>query len=768
MPSRQVHNAGLRVGIGVEIGRARPFFLPNMSFSTAEIKLLRVRYLRGPNVWTFRAAMEVWLDLGALEDHPSNRIPGLNERLTAWLPALREHHCGVGEVGGFLQRLDEGTWCGHVLEHVVIELLNLAGMPTGFGQTRSTSRRGVYRMVFRARDERVGRAALEQGHALLTAAIRGTDFDVPAAVAAVRDAIDSWFLGPSTACIVAAATDRKIPHVRLNDGNLVQLGHGMHQHRIWTAETDRTGAIAESIAGDKDLTKTLLRAVGVPVPEGQPVESADEAWDVAQDIGLPVVVKPSDGNHGRGVTLDLDNEADVKAAFALARKHGSEVLVERCIPGNEHRLLVVGGRVVAAARGESAWITGDGQHTVLELLELQINSDPRRGTTEDHPLNRLDLAEDDVVRQDLLRQGFEPASVPPAGRRILVQRNGNVAFDCTDEVHPEVAYAVSLAARTVGLDIAGVDLVARDIGQPLQAQGGAVVEINAGPGLLMHLRPATGQPRPVGQAIVDHLFAAQDGHPHPGRIPLVGVAGTRGTATIARIIARLAQLSGQSTGLACREGVYLGTRRIEAPGAALDQDHWNACQRLLMNRELGCAVFENGPGLILDDGLPYDRCQIGLVTDFDGWTGLEHHDVHDIEAMRRVMRTQIDVVLSDGVGVLNGDDERVAALAELCDGEVLYYGRMGAQGPAPVVAAHLARGGRAALCDEQLRVQLRQGAHESPAPAIDLSSALADCAEEDRPSRAQVLTAAVAGAWALGLSPDLIGAGLDSLGLQAA
>jgi cyanophycin synthetase len=739
-----------------------------MSLSTAEIKLLRVRYLRGPNIWTFRAAMEVWLDLGELEDYPSDRIPGLKERLIAWLPGLHEHHCGVGEVGGFLQRLDEGTWCGHVLEHVVIELLNQAGMPTGFGQTRSTSRRGVYRMVFRARDARVGRAALEHGHALLTAAIRGTDFDTVAAVRAIRQAIDDWYLGPSTASIVAAATERQIPHVRLNDGNLVQLGYGMHQQRIWTAETDRTGAIAENIAGDKDLTKRLLRAVGVPVPEGQPVDSPDEAWEVAQDIGLPVVVKPSDGNHGRGVTLDLDNEADVRAAFALARKHGSEVLVERSIPGIEHRLLVVQGQVVAAARGESAWITGDGKHSVLELLESQINSDPRRGTSEEHPLNRIDLAEDDVVRQDLLRQGFEPTAVPPVGQRILVQRNGNVAFDCTDEVHPEVAYVVSLAARTVGLDIAGIDLVARDIGQPLQTQGGAVVEVNAGPSLLTHLRPATGQPRPVGEAIVAHLFAAQEGLPRPGRIPLIGVAGSVGTTAIARIIARLVQLSGQATGLACQEGVYLGSRRIEAPGFKTEQAYWEACQRLLINRELGCAVFENGPGLILNEGLPYDRCHIGLVTDFDGWAALEEHGMDDLEGMRRVMRTQVDVVLSDGVGVLNCDDDRVAALAELCDGEVLYYGHIRAEGPATRVTQHLARGGRAALFDDnRQRILLRQGIHEGPLTAIDLSSPLEGCAEADRFARMQVLTAAVAGAWALGLSPDLIRAGIDSLGPQA-
>ena len=739
-----------------------------MSFAAAEIKLPRVRYLRGPNVWTFRSAMEVWVDLGMLEDFPSHTIPGLNERLTAWLPALREHHCGVGEAGGFLLRLTEGTWCGHVMEHVVIELLNLAGMPTGFGQTRSTSQRGVYRMVFRARDERVGRAALTQGHALLTAAIRGEAFDVPAAVAAVREAIDDWYLGPSTACIVAAATDRRIPHIRLNDGNLVQLGHGARQHRIWTAETDRTSAIAEGIAGDKDLTKTLLQAVGVPVPEGVAVESAEEAWEAAQDLGLPVVVKPSDGNHGRGVTLDLSERADIEAAFETARKHGSEVLVERCIPGNEHRLLVVGDQLVAAARGESAWITGDGQHTVRELLDLQINSDPRRGTTEDHPLNRLELDEDEVIRHDLQRQGFSGESVPPAGRRILVQRNGNVSIDCTDDVHPEVAHAVRLAARTVGLDIAGVDLVAQDIGRPLQAQGGAVVEVNAGPGLLMHLRPASGQPRPVGQAIVNHLFPEDAADAHPGRIPLVGVSGTRGSATIARTVAWLAQLSGRATGLACADGVFLGQRRIEAPGSDLQRHYWDACQRLLMNRELGCAVFENGPGLILDDGLPYDRCQVGVVTDFDGWPALAHHDVHDIEAMRRVMRTQIDVVLADGVGVLNGDDARVAALAELCDGEVLLYGHRGAEGPSAPLAQHLAQGGRAALCDAQRRVHLHRGAHETVHAPIDLGRLLARLPEAEQPARAEALLAAIAAAWALGLPPDLITAGLDTLALHAA
>ena len=299
-----------------------------------DITLLRVNYLRGPNVWTYRQVLEVWLDLGELEDWPSHKLPGFNARLTALLPALVEHHCGVGERGGFVQRLEEGTWAGHILEHVIIELLNLSGMPTGFGQTRSTSQRGVYRMVFRARDEQVARLALAEGHALLMAAINDEPFDVPAAVARLRNQIDDCYLGPSTAAIVGAATDRGIPHIRLNDGNLVQLGHGRAQRRIWTAETDKTSAIAEAIAGDKDLTKTLLKSCGVPVPEGEVVDSPEAAWEAAQDIGLPVVVKPLDGNHGRGVSLELTERADIEAAFKIAEAEGSEVIVERYVRGD--------------------------------------------------------------------------------------------------------------------------------------------------------------------------------------------------------------------------------------------------------------------------------------------------------------------------------------------------------------------------------------------------------------------------------------------------
>jgi len=706
-----------------------------------DIRLLRVTFLRGPNLWTYRSALEVWLDLGVLEDWPSDRIPGFVDRLAGALPTLPEHHCGVGEAGGFGQRLREGTWLGHVLEHVVIELLNLAGMPTGFGQTRSTSQRGVYRMVFRARDEVVARAALTQGHRLLMNLVNGLSVDVEAAVAPVREAIDDAYLGPSTAHIVACASERGIPHIRLNEGNLVQLGHGRRQHRIWTAETDRTSAIAQAIAGDKDLTKRLLAEVGVPVPEGRAATSPAEAWAIAEDIGLPVVVKPADGNHGRGVALDLRTREQVEAAWALADKHGSEVLVERCVPGDEHRLLVVAGQVVAAARGESAWVTGDGQTSVRDLIDAQINTDPRRGDSEDHPLSRLRIEDDDVIRHDLARQGLDADSVPAAGRRVLIQRNGNVSIDCTEQVHPELARVVELAVRTVGLDIAGVDLVAQDVGRPLAAQGGAIVEINAGPGLLAHLKPAVGHPRAVGHAIVEHLFPKEEEHASDGRIPIVGIAGSRDSAAIARLTAWLLQLAGHAVGLACRDGLFLAGRRID------DADATDSvvAQRLLVSREVDCAVFENGAATVLDQGLAYDRCRIGVVTDLGGAAELARHDIQDASQLPRVLRTQMDVVLADGAGVLAADDPAVAALAEHCDGEVLLYAS-----DVTALASHRANGGRAVRHDGR-KLWLCEGAAERMLVV------------HGEPNLApHVLLPAVAAAWAHGLAPALLAAGIET------
>ncbi|RYF77560.1 MAG: cyanophycin synthetase, partial [Comamonadaceae bacterium] len=708
-----------------------------------DIRLMRARYLRGPNIWTYRPVLEVWLDLGALEDYPSNLVPGFPDRLTTLLPALIEHHCGVGERGGFIQRLQEGTWAGHVLEHVVIELLNLAGMPTGFGQTRSTSQHGQYRMVFRARDEQVARTALAEGHRLLMATLNDQPCDaadVQRAIDAIKAKVDDCYLGPSTAAIVNAAIDRGIPAIRLNDGNLVQLGYGARQQRIWTAECDYTSAIGESIAGDKELTKSLLTSCGVPVPEGQVVASAEEAWDAAQDIGLPVTVKPSDANHGRGVSLQLTTREEVMAAFAVAEPEGSDVMVERFIPGQEHRLLVVGGEVVAAARGEVISVTGDGTASVRQLIESQLNSDPRRGAQEEYPLDIILPDSDAKLQLELKRQGLSADDVPAADQMVVIQRNGNLGVDCTDLVHPEVAYAATLAARVVGLDIAGIDVVCEDIGKPLQAQRGAIVEVNAGPGLLMHLKPGVGAPRPVGRTICDHLFPEDDSE-LPGRIPVVGVTGTQDTAALARLVAWLVGLSGKPVGLACRDGLFLDRRRVDARDSAT----WEAGRRLLINRQVEAVVIENGAETILGDGLPYDRCEVGIVTDLGGAEALGHHDIHESDQMVKVLRTQVDVVLPHGTAVLNAADARVAGMAPLCDGAVVLYA---SDATATPLTAHRAAGGKAVLV-RQDRVVLATGPSEAFLPGMGTLTAW-------HAAHAGVsldsLLAAVGAAWALGIS----------------
>jgi cyanophycin synthetase len=709
------------------------------------MEFLKILPLRGPNIWTYRPAVEVWLDIGELEDSPSNKLPGFYERLTAWLPTLAAHRCGVGEPGGFLLRLREGTWAGHILEHVTIELQNLAGMQTGFGKARETGVRGIYKVVVRSRQEDVTRAALHAARDLILAAIHDQPFDVAATVARLHDMVDRRCLGPSTACIVNAATARGIPSIRLTEGNLVQLGYGAAQRRIWTAETDRTSAIAEGISRDKDLTKTLLAACGVPVPEGRIVASPAEAWEAAQEIGLPVVVKPSDGNHGRGVSADLSTQEEVEAAFPLADEQGSEVMVERYIRGNEHRLLLVGDRLVAAARGESVWLSGDGRSTIRQLIDSQINTDPRRGDSEVFPLDLIVLDERPSIQFELQRQGYNGDSVPPAGQRVLVQRNGNVAIDVTDQVHPEVAATAALAARVVGLDIAGIDLVAEDISRPLAEQRGAIVEVNAGPSLLMHLKPASGEARPVGEAIVDHLF----GEGESGRIPVVGISGSTGMALTGRILAKLLHLRGDAVGLACADGLFF-SQRLTEPGERAD---WKSAQKVLVNRNVRFAVIENGADTILSEGLGYDRCQVGILTNIDPPAHFGKCYIETAEQVCNVLRTQVDVVLPDGVAVLNADDELVAAMAEHCDGEVIYFSRQPSSNP---VTLHLRRSGRAVLVRDGA-IMLAKG--EAATRLVHLSH-LPGSVQLRQPMQLDSVLAAVAAGWALGISPELMRAGL--------
>ncbi len=709
------------------------------------IEIIDIKVLRGPSMWTYRPVLEAWVDIGDLEDCPSNTIPGFTKRLCAWLPSLIEHRCSYGERGGFIRRLEEGTWPAHILEHVTLELQNLAGMPGGFGKARETNKRGVYKVVVRAWHEKITKTALYHARDLVMAAIEDRPFDVPAAIKEIEDLVDSLYLGPSTGCIVDAARERRIPSNRLSEGNLVQLGYGNKQRRIWTAETDSTSAIGEGISRDKDLTKTLLAACGVPVPEGRMVESASDAWDAAQDIGVPVVVKPYDGNHARGVFTNLSTQPEIEKAYADALNEGSGVMVERYIPGNEHRLLVVGKKVVAVAKGESAWVKGDGKRSIRDLINEEINTDPRRGEAEILPLSPVLF--DTMLELELSRQNLTIDAIPTLGQEVLVQRSGNMAFEVTHLMHPEVAEQVALAARVVGLDIAGVDLVAQDISRPLEEQGAAIVEVNAGPGLIMHLKPAVGEPQPVGAAIVEHLFP--DGA--NGRIPIVGVTGSRGKTMVAQLVTHLMQLTGMKVGLACSKGAFFNQRLQTAGNCA----NWTSAHRILLNRQVEAAVFENDSRTILNEGLAYDRCAVGIVTSLDPSDTVPECAIVEPEHIYNVMRTQVDLVLPTGAAILNADDEAVVRMAELSDGEVIFISKYGQN---EITQKHLAQGGKAIFTENE-QIVLAQGGDK-----IVLTNVISIPLLQSS-SKAHALEnvlAAVGAAWALNIPKDIILAGLQT------
>lgn len=709
--------------------------------------------LRGPNIWANFPVLELWLDLGHLEYRPSNQIPGFNQRLMASLPTMVEHRCSIGQRGGFFERLRTGTWLGHILEHVTLELQSLAGSVVGFGRTRETSEVGVYKVAIEFQDETLAREALHTARRLLLAAIDDQPVDMPAEIGRLRALCQKVCLGPSTGGICQAARARGIPVRRLNAGSLVQFGHGARQRRILAAETDRTGAIAQEIAQDKELTRQLLRAVGVPAPEGRPVSSAEDAWEAACELGTPVVIKPQDGNQGKGVATNLSTREQVFGGYQTAVKESKNVLAERYIPGNDYRLLVVGQKVVAAARREPAQVVGDGQQTLSELVQ-QVNADPRRGDDHATALSKIRL--DAVALAVLAEQGYTPDSIPPAGSVVLVRRNANLstggtAIDVTDRVHPDVAARAVEAARVIGLDIAGVDVVACDISRSLEDQGGAIVEVNAAPGLRMHLEPSIGISRPVGEAIVEHMFPAGE----TGRIPIVAVTGVNGKTTTTRLVAHILRGTGRHVGMTCTDGIYIDDRRIDGDDCSGPQSAGN----VLLNPLVEAAVLETARGGILRAGLGFDLCDVAIVTNIGEGDHLGLAEVDTPEMLAQVKRTIVEVVAPQGAAVLNAADPLVAAMAGHCPGAVLFFARDPAH---PVLVRHRAAGGRAVFVRGQT-VVLADGEREEPLLALDriplTRGGLIGFHVENA-------LAAVAAAWSLGIAQDVIRARLESFALD--
>lgn len=698
----------------------------------------RLRALRGPNLWSRHTAIEAIVSCTEPEQDIA-QLAGFEARLRARFPEI-----------GFLQHAGQGSSISlaHVLQYAALGLQSCAGCQVTFSRTIATLETGTYQVVVEYTEEAVGRLAFELAESLCHAALHDTPFELTQALALLRDLDEDERLGPSTGAIVNAALARGIPLRRLTAGSLVQFGWGSRQRRIQAAETDASSAIAEAIAQDKDLTKMLLHAAGVSVPFGRSVTTAEEAWAAAQEIGSAVVVKPRDGNQGKGVAVNLSSREQVMAGFAAAAEISDDVIVERFIPGHDFRLLVVGNQLVAAARRDPPNVIGDGEHSIRALVE-QVNSDPRRG--EGHATSLTKIRFDDIALATLEKQGFSADDIPEKGARVVLRNNANLstggtATDVTDDVHPELAAAAVAAAQTVGLDICGIDVVCETVQKPLDEQGGGIVEANAAPGLRMHLQPSFGKGRPVGEAMVATLFGEGD----DGRIPVVAVAGTNGKTTTVRLISHLLTQSGLRVGMTNTDGVYVNGRRTDSG----DCSGPRSARNVLLHPDVDAAVFETARGGVLREGLAFDRCAVAVITNIGMGDHLGLAFINTVEDLSVVKRVIVENVAATGMAVLNAADPMVVAMASACPGAVTFFAQ---DVHHPVMATHRVQGKRVVFV-EGGDIVLAEGSKEIrlPLAAIPLTrnGALGFQVEN--------AMAAVGALWALGQDWDSIRAGLSS------
>ena len=619
----------------------------------------RIRALRGPNLWTRRTAIEALVRCSA-EEAVVDRIPGFEAALRERFPQMDEW-----QIEGSIEPVP----LARILQLATLGLQASAGCPVTFSLTTATIKPGVYQVVVEYTEEDVGRKAIEYARQLCEATLQGSAFDAAAAIADLHELDEDIRLGPSTGSIVDAAIARGIPFRRLTQGSLVQLGWGSQARRIQAAEVDGTSAIAEAIAQDKELSKIILEAAGVPVPKGYSIRTIEEAWEAMQALGGRVVVKPQDGNQGKGVTVNIASREQLEQAYASAREHGSQLLVERYIPGHDFRLLVVGDKLIAAARRDPPFVIGDGTRTVAQLVE-EINRDPRRGSGHATSLTRIRL--DDIALARLAQQDLTVDSIPPHGQRVVLRNNANLstggtATDVTDEVHPDVAARAVDAARAVGLDICGVDVVCRTVFAPLEQQSGGIVEVNAAPGLRMHLSPSFGKGRAVGEAVINTLFGSAG---EDGRIPTVAVTGTNGKTTTAKLIARIFEQAGLRVGTTGTDGIRVGQHLIDTG----DCSGPKSARSVLMHPDVDAAVLETARGGLLREGLGFDRCSVAVVTNIGQGDHLGLDFINTVEDLAVLKRVIVQNVAPTGAAVLNADDPMTAAMAEACPGEVIYFG----------------------------------------------------------------------------------------------
>jgi cyanophycin synthetase len=637
------------------------------------MEILEIRTLRGPNYWSgyWKKLVVMRLDIGDYEEKPTDTINGFTERMMEVMPSLEIHGCSYKEDGGFRRRVEEGTWAGHVIEHFALELQTLAGMDTGYGRTRETGERGIYNVVYSYMEEEVGRYAGRAGVQVFLDLAEGKP------VAEIRDMIadhvrkmrqirEDVRFGPSTGALVEEAENRGIPFIRLNDQSLVQLGYGVHQKRIQATTTANTNMIAVDIAANKHATKKLLGDMGVPVPKGSRIRQEDELEKALDAVGYPAVIKPLDGNHGRGATVGVRNLDAARAAFEKAKEYSRYVIVEQQLEGSDFRALVVNNRLIAVAERIPAHVVGDGKSTIQQLID-KTNADPRRGLGHEKVLTLIDV--DGQTMRCIASAGYEIDSVLPKGNVLTLKTTANIstggtAIDRTDEVHPQNAFLFERIARIIGLDVAGIDVIAPSVSDKLSDNGGGIIEVNAAPGFRMHLAPSEGIGRNVAEHVIDMLYPPGA----PSRVPIFSITGTNGKTTVTRLIAHVLRGSGLTVGYTTTDGTYIQNQQIVQG----DNTGPISAQLVLKDPTVQVAVLETARGGIIRAGLGFDHCDIGIVTNIAAdHLGLK--DVNTLEDLARVKSVVPRAVSPRGYAVLNAEDPLVYKMRELVDGSCVYF-----------------------------------------------------------------------------------------------
>lgn len=621
------------------------------------MKIREINAMRGPNYWSVRRhkLIVMVLDLEEMEELPTNKVPGFGERLKAMFPSMYSHRCSEGCEGGFFMRVDEGTWMGHVIEHIALEIQTLAGMDTGFGRTRGYGEKGVYNVVFSYIEESVGRYAAKMAVRICEALIAGEEYDMEEDIQHMRELREKERLGPSTGSIVEEAESRGIPWIRLNKYSLCQLGYGANQKRIQATVTSETSSIGVELACDKEDTKYLLEQAEVEVPRGDIIRRESSLEEACNYVGFPLVIKPIDGNHGRGITVDIQNYDEALEAFRHAKEssRSGAIIVEKFIKGEDYRILVINNRLVAAAKRTPAHVIGDGKSTIQELVD-EVNKDPRRGYGHENVLTQITINE--LTKTIIKDAGYTVDSVIPEGERMILKDTANLstggtAEDVTDIVHPANVSMCERISKIIDLDICGIDIMTTDISRPLSETGGAVLEVNAGPGFRMHLAPTIGLPRNVAAPVIDKLFPIKG---DTGRIPIVAITGTNGKTTTSRLMAHIAKMKGYRVGYTTSDGVYIQNRLLmkgDCTGPA-------SAEFVLKDPTVNFAVLECARGGLLRAGLGFKKCDVAIVTNVAAdHLGLK--GIHTIEQLAKVKGVVPETVLPDGYAILNADDDLV-------------------------------------------------------------------------------------------------------------